>query len=124
MLSQAERRRIESILQFEKEHKQEMALNIKSARQRAGFTQEDIAECLGVDVRTISRMENDGNCSLERILFLAAIYQCTLDELLPKDFLPRLNGQNDFLSTMDMKQLQLLLLLSENELAGRMKTAV
>ena len=124
MLSQAERRRIESILQFEKKHKQEMALNIKSARQRAGFTQEDIAECLGVDVRTISRMENDGNCSLERILFLAAIYQCTLDELLPKDFLPRQNGQRDFLSMMDMKQLQLLSLVSENEIARRMKSAV
>ena len=52
-------------------------------RQRAGMTQEAVAEKLGIGPEAVSRMERGvGSVTAERLIVLAEMFSCRADELL------------------------------------------
>lgn len=60
---------------------EQIANNLKGYRVKAGFTQENVAELLGVDKRTIINYEsNAGNVKLDTYVKLANIYGCCLQD--------------------------------------------
>ena len=50
---------------------------VKELRLERGWSQEQLAEIAGVSLRTIQRVEADGNCSLETRNALAAAFDTT-----------------------------------------------
>lgn len=59
---------------------------IKNLRKKAGYTQEQVADLLNVDRRTISNIEGGKKgCSVDMLLRLSELYGVTLDYLLKGD---------------------------------------
>lgn len=57
--------------------------SIGRRRQRAGMTQEAVAEKLGIGPEAVSRMERGvGSVTAERLIVLAEMFSCRADELL------------------------------------------
>lgn len=57
--------------------------SIGRRRQRAGMTQEAVAEQLGIGPEAVSRMERGvGSVTAERLIVLAELFSCRADELL------------------------------------------
>ena len=54
---------------------------IRSLRTDRGWSQEQLAEISGVSTRTIQRIENGGNASLESLKCLAAVFETPITEL-------------------------------------------
>lgn len=72
---------------MEKDAKNRLASRIGSriarARTNAGFTQDDVAERLGIGNEAVSRMERGAAMpSVERLFEFAELYDCRVDELL------------------------------------------
>ena len=60
---------------------EQIANNLKGYRVKAGLTQENVADLLGVDKRTIINYEsNAGNVKLDTYVKLANIYGCYLQD--------------------------------------------
>lgn len=60
-----------------------LALNLRSARERAGFSQDTLAEYSGVDKRTISRIESaKGDTVLPKVYALALTLGIPVADLL------------------------------------------
>ena len=55
---------------------------IKKLRIARNWSQEQLSEACGLSLRTIQRLENGGNASLESIRVLAAIFKIDSDELI------------------------------------------
>lgn len=60
-----------------------MGNNIASERVRAGLTQPQLAERLGLDISTVLRMEKDrAPVTGDRLVAMASIFGCSTDYLL------------------------------------------
>ena len=56
------------------------------AREKAGMTQKEVAEKVGVDQSSVSLWENGKNFPRAAVLKkLADLYHCTVDDLLKED---------------------------------------
>lgn len=61
-------------------------MSFRSARERAGYTQQDIARILGVDGTTPGKWESGINLPRAATLArLAALYGCPIEDLLELD---------------------------------------
>ena len=61
-------------------------MNIKEAREKAGFTQQDLADELGVGQSTVAMWETQKSLPrTDKLPALAKILGCTIDELLKKE---------------------------------------
>ena len=82
------------------------AERIKNLRKKAGYTQEQVADLLNVDRRTISNIEGGKKgCSVDMLLRLSELYGVTLDYLLKGDCGDRqqvLNLLNEMQTQLDM----------------------
>lgn len=58
---------------------------IKKLRLQRGWSQEQLAECSGISVRTIQRIEKGQNAGLESIKSLAAVFDVPLSDLQEPD---------------------------------------
>ena len=60
-----------------------MTVNIKEAREKAGLTQQDLANELGVGQSTVAMWETQKSLPrTDKLPALAKILDCTIDELL------------------------------------------
>ncbi|WP_113906644.1 helix-turn-helix domain-containing protein [Aliidiomarina celeris] len=55
---------------------------VKEARTQRGWTQQQLAEVTGLSLRTIQRVESQGQASVETCNALCAVLEITRDELL------------------------------------------
>ena len=63
-----------------------MTVNIKEAREKAGLTQQDLANELGVGQSTVAMWETQKSLPrTDKLPALAKILGCTIDELLEKE---------------------------------------
>ena len=63
-----------------------MTVNIKKARKKAGLTQQDLADELGVCQPTVAMWETQKSLPrTDKLPALAKILGCTIDELLKKE---------------------------------------
>ncbi len=61
-------------------------MNIKKAREKAGLTQQDLANELGVGQSTVAMWETQNSLPrTDKLPALAKILGCTIDELLKKE---------------------------------------
>lgn len=61
-------------------------MSIKSVREKADMTQGSLAAALGVSQGAVANWEQGlNNPTVEKLLRMAAIFGCTVDELLRKD---------------------------------------
>lgn len=61
-------------------------LNFLTYRKRAGLTQMDVAKALGVSDAAVCQWEKGENMpSASRLVALAKLYDCTVDELLREE---------------------------------------
>ncbi|MBQ8188120.1 MAG: helix-turn-helix transcriptional regulator [Clostridia bacterium] len=62
---------------------------LSEKRRAKGFTQDDVAEKLGVTPQAVSKWENDASCpDISLLPTLASLYETTIDELLSKESAP------------------------------------
>jgi len=54
---------------------------VKQLRDRRGWTQEQLAECCGLNVRTIQRVESGNKASLETLQSLASVFEVNISTL-------------------------------------------
>jgi len=54
---------------------------VKRLREKRGWTQEQLAECCGLSVRTIQRVERGENASLETLQSLASVFEVDISKL-------------------------------------------
>lgn len=63
-----------------------MTVNIKEAREKAGLTQQDLANELGVGQSTVAMWETQKSLPrTDKLPALAKILGCTIDDLLKKE---------------------------------------
>ena len=63
-----------------------MTVNIKEAREKAGLTQQDLANELGVGQSAVAMWETQKSLPrTDKLPALAKILGCTIDELLKKE---------------------------------------
>ena len=63
-----------------------MTVNIKEAREKAGLTQQDLANELGVGQSTVAMWETQKSLPrTDKLPALAKIIGCTIDELLKNE---------------------------------------
>ncbi|WP_300555610.1 helix-turn-helix transcriptional regulator [Maricaulis sp.] len=55
--------------------------NLRALRLSRGWTQSHLADTAGLSLRTVQRVERDGNASSETVLSLAAVLDATPAEL-------------------------------------------
>lgn len=58
------------------------ASHIKAIRQQHQWTQQQLADMCGVSLRTIQRVEKEGNAAQETVMSLCAVFEVPRDELL------------------------------------------
>jgi transcriptional regulator with XRE-family HTH domain len=61
------------------------AERIRAKRDAAGWTQRQLAQMLDTDQGTVSRWENGDTPELRYLVRLAGAFNCTLDELVPRE---------------------------------------
>jgi transcriptional regulator with XRE-family HTH domain len=54
---------------------------VRKLRLQRGWSQEQLAEMCGLNVRTIQRLERNGKASTESLKSLAAVFECKFTEL-------------------------------------------
>tara|TARA_R110001592_G_scaffold12872_1_gene60483 strand:+ start:342 stop:854 length:513 start_codon:yes stop_codon:yes gene_type:complete len=77
----------------------EMELNketLKNQRDSRAWSQTQLAEVSGLSLRTIQRIEKTGVASQESAKSLAAVYECSITELVTKDFSSQIEGKFSF----------------------------
>lgn len=73
-----------------------IGLRLKTLREKAGYAQGEVAEKLGVDLKTYGLWESDGlSMSLEDAYYCAIALKCTVDEIagIPKEGSEHSDGQ-------------------------------
>lgn len=89
------------------EYQTEIGKNIKTARKKTKLSQEDVALLLEVDAVTIRRHETGKNmCSLGQLINYCRLYECKMDDLLPKEMIPYLSTMNG-MEPVVLQELQL-----------------
>ncbi len=58
-------------------------MTIRALRLERGWSQEQLADCTGISVRTIQRLENGGTAGLESAKALAAVFETEVSTFLP-----------------------------------------
>ncbi len=58
-------------------------MTIRGLRLERGWSQEQLADCTGISVRTIQRLENGGTAGLESAKALAAVFETEVSTFLP-----------------------------------------
>ncbi len=58
---------------------------VRKLRLQRGWSQEQLAEMSGLNVRTIQRLERNGKASTESLKSLAAVFECDFIELQQKE---------------------------------------
>lgn len=58
-----------------------VASNLKSFREKLGWTQEHLAAAADISVRTVQRAEKDGDLGAETLLALAAVFEISVADL-------------------------------------------
>lgn len=77
----------------------EMELNketLKSQRDSRAWSQTQLSDVSGLSLRTIQRIEKTGIASQESAKSLAAVYECSITELVRKDLLSQFTGKFSF----------------------------
>lgn len=69
---------------------------IKQLREQRGWSQEQLAEMSKVSLRTLQRMEKDGNCSMESVKSLASVFEMDFKDILQEEDSKKFEGV-DFL---------------------------
>jgi len=69
---------------------------IKDLREQRGWSQDLLAQMSGISLRTLQRMEKDGNCSIESVKSLAAVFEVDFKEILHEEDHKKFEG-TDFL---------------------------
>ena len=59
-------------------------MNIKQRRLEKGWSQEELARHSGLSTRTIQRIENGQTASIESLKCLAAVFETSVDSLVPE----------------------------------------
>src|SRR5690606_30674306 len=65
---------------------------LKQLRAERNWSQEQLSEMCGVNLRTIQRIETRGTASLETAKALAAVFDVSVDELTSSDSAPVKNA--------------------------------
>lgn len=58
------------------------ASRIKAIRQQHQWTQQQLADMCGVSLRTVQRVEKEGNAASETIMSLCAVFEVPREDLL------------------------------------------
>ena len=58
-------------------------MTIRELRLGRGWSQEQLADCTGISVRTVQRLENGGTAGLESAKALAAVFETDVSSFLP-----------------------------------------
>ncbi|MEN8722977.1 MAG: 2TM domain-containing protein [Alphaproteobacteria bacterium] len=58
-------------------------MTIRELRLERGWSQEQLADCTGISVRTVQRLENGGTAGLESAKALAAVFETDVSSFLP-----------------------------------------
>jgi len=77
----------------------EMELNketLKTQRDSRAWSQTQLAEVSGLSLRTIQRIEKTGVASQESAKSLAAVYECSITELVAKNLPSQTEGKMSF----------------------------
>lgn len=62
-----------------------LTMKLKEAREKAGYSQKEVAEKLNISRQSISRWENGWSCpDIENLVILSELYNSSIDELLNK----------------------------------------
>ena len=83
-----------------------MTLGEKIAKQRKelNYTQEQLADILGVSRQSISKWESDiAYPETEKLIELGKIFDCSMDYLLKEDVMEKDGAQNSILSEISKK---------------------
>jgi transcriptional regulator with XRE-family HTH domain len=62
----------------------QLASELKKLRLSKSWSQQQLADISGLSLRTIQRIEKDGNCSHESLLTLASIFELDIEEFTEK----------------------------------------
>lgn len=91
-----------------------MANSIKACREKAGFTQKQVALSLKISVQSVSYWESGERIpSLENAVMLSDLFKCSMDELLGRSEYKEKPAVTD--GELDEKLVNLLLDLSPDE---------
>lgn len=80
------------------------ALRVKSLRKQHQWTQQQLAEMCGVSLRTIQRVEKEGNAATETVMGLCAVLEIPQDELA---IVPKVG--TDILQSVELHKEKLLI---------------
>ena len=119
MLTWDETHQRASYTRFDKSHDKELGRNLKTARERAGFSQDEAAEIIGISVRSIQRMEYGESSAQHYLTDFCQIYSCTYEDLMPRAFRHLVSGENDLLAAMDTTLLKNILSMAGREITRR-----
>lgn len=85
------------------------AERLKNLRKKAGYTQEEAADLLNVDRRTITNIElGNKGCSVDMLMRFSELYGVTVDYLLKGDK----EDRQEMLNLLDEMQAQIELIRS------------
>lgn len=79
------KRQSESILKSE--HYTEMGKRVKAYRIQSRLTLEQAAEQLGVSVTTVKLFERGKSLTVENLIRICLVYDCTIAEIIPNEFI-------------------------------------
>jgi transcriptional regulator with XRE-family HTH domain len=83
--------------------------NIKSQRGIRAWSQTQLADVSGLSLRTIQRIEKTGIASQESAKSLAAVYECSITELIATDRSSKFLGKFSFSKTTSKARLFIFL---------------
>lgn len=69
---------------------------IKQLREQRGWSQDQLAHMSGISLRTLQRMEKDGNSSIESVKSVASVFEVDFKEILQEEDSKKFEGV-DFL---------------------------
>lgn len=73
---------------------------IKKLREQRGWSQDQLAQMANISLRTLQRMENDGNCSIESVKSIASVFEIDFKEILQEEDSKKFEGV-DFLERIE-----------------------
>lgn len=85
----------------------QLGKNVRYYRKRLRLSQDELADCIGVNVNTISRIESGGSkCSLETLLCLSHSLKVSPDLLLKGNFNPEYSRVENYYHTVSEELLR------------------
>ena len=63
-----------------------LAIRLKNAREKSGYSQNEVAESLNISRQAVSKWENGWTCpDIDNLILLSKLYKISVDELLMED---------------------------------------